>query len=116
MHKAIISMALCAMVTGCSSTPPLYFYGDYNKAVYSYFNGAEVTPQEQIQALESTIQQAAARQQAIAPGVHAQLGMLYFETGNADRGTAELLQEKSLFPESAHYIDFLLHNHQGDAP
>lgn len=116
MYKVFVSMALAASLAGCSSTPPLYYYGDYNSAVYSYFKGGEVTPQEQIQALETTIQKAATRQQNIAPGVHAQLGMLYFETGNADRGTAELIQEKTLFPESAQYIDFLLKTRREDTP
>ena len=113
MDKVITALVLIVILTGCTSSPPLYYYGDYNNAVYSYFKGGEVTVQEQIQALETTIQKAAARQQPIAPGVHAQLGMLYFETGNADRGTAELSREKQLFPESAQYIDFLLTTRQG---
>ena len=44
----------------------------------------------------------------MAPAVHAHLGMLYFETGNPDSGLSQFDREKSLFPESSSYIDFLI--------
>ena len=45
---------------------------------------------------------------AIAPGIHAHLAMLYFESGNGSEGIQHFELEKQLYPESTHYIDFLI--------
>lgn len=42
------------------------------------------------------------------PGFHAHLGMLYAQQGQDDQALQALLTEKTLFPESTTYIDFLL--------
>nr|WP_241737582.1 DUF4810 domain-containing protein [Neptunicella marina] len=92
----------------CKTTEPLYYYGEYNQAVYSYFKSDELSQQEQIAALNQVIQKAASKGKAVPPGVHAQLGMLYFENGNQTLGEQHFMEEKQRFPESAQYIDFLL--------
>lgn len=114
MNKLLLTVLVALTVTGCKTTEPLYYHGQYNKAVYSYFKAEDVTLEEQIQILQQLIQTAAAHSKPVAPGVHAHLGMLYFETGNPDLGRQHLEQEKSLFPESVHFIDFLL-NKQKEA-
>lgn len=108
MKKIMLAATMAAVLAGCKTTEPQYFYGQYNSAVYSYFKAEEVSLEEQIAALEEVIQQAAAKGKPVAPGIHAHLGMLYFETGNQGLGLEHFAQEKSLFPESAQYIDFLL--------
>lgn len=109
MKKLILTASLALAVSGCTTpTPPLYYYGDFNKAVYSYFKADDVSAAQQITMLQTIIQQAAAKNRPVAPGVHAHLGMLYFETGNTDLGYQQLKQEELLFPESKQYIDFLL--------
>jgi hypothetical protein len=113
--KKLITLALvCAALTGCNSTKePIYYYGEYNTAVYAYLKAEDVTLEEQITMLEQVITDAANKSKAIAPGLHAHLGMLYFETGNAALGTTHFETEKSLFPESTSYIDFLLKSAKG---
>ncbi len=113
MKNLLISFAFILTVTGCKTTEPLYYYGDYTTAVYSYLKAEDTTLEEQISALEKTIELAAANGRNIAPGVHAHLGMLYFETGNPQLGASHFEQEKQLFPESSHYIEFLLNSAQG---
>ncbi|WP_394222398.1 DUF4810 domain-containing protein [Alteromonas gracilis] len=113
MKKIIITAALALGIVGCKTTEPLYYYGEYNTAVYSYLKGEETTLDEQIQVLEQTIELAAANGKNIAPGIHAHLGMLYFESGNAQQGENHFQQEKQLFPESTQYIDFLLNSAKG---
>ena len=63
--------------------------------------------------MEEIIEQAHGKSKPVPPGVHAHLGMLYFETGNSDQGLTNFEQEKALFPESATYIDFLISNMSG---
>ncbi|MDP2537641.1 DUF4810 domain-containing protein [Alteromonas stellipolaris] len=108
MKKIILTTLLVLGIVGCKTTEPLYYYGEYNSAVYSYFKSEDVSLEAQITVLQQAIEQAAAQDKDIAPGIHAHLGMLYFESGNGDRGTLHFEQEKALFPESAQYIDFLL--------
>lgn len=113
--KKIFSMLVLgtALLSGCKTTEPNYYYGSYSDAVYSYFSNNEVTLPQQISILEEIIAQAQGKDKPIAPGIHAHLGMLYFESGNAEQGLAQFEQEKLLFPESTTFIDFLIANAQG---
>lgn len=113
MYKIIISIVTLLLVTGCNSTPPNYYYGEYTSTVYSYFKADEITIDEQVEQLEEIIQTAAQNNMLVAPGVHAHLGMLYFELGNQSLGIQNLEIEKQLFPESSTYIDFLLKSARG---
>jgi len=49
----------------------------------------------------------------VAPGIHAHLGLLYFNAGSSAEGEQQFAQEKALFPESAQYLDFLLKSKKG---
>ncbi|QPG05540.1 DUF4810 domain-containing protein [Salinimonas marina] len=111
--RLILIAVFSLTLWGCKTTEPLYHYGEYNNAVYSYFKGEEVTLEEQISVLNQAIETAAAEGKNIAPGVHAHLGMLYFEAGNPEMGAQQFAQEKALFPESEQYIDFLLKSAKG---
>lgn len=112
--KRLFCITLLALsVSACKTTEPLYYHGSYNKAVYSYFKAEDTTLEEQIAILEQTIQAAESSGKQIAPGIHAHLGLLYFDTGNANLGQQHFEQEKALFPESVKYLDFLLKARQG---
>ncbi len=113
MKKIVCVVSTLLLLSACKTTEPLYYHGGYNKAVYSYFKGDEVTPQEQIATLEKIIQDAAANGKKVAPGIHAHLGLLYFDTGNATQGQQQFEHEKALFPESTKYLDFLLQSRKG---
>ncbi|MCG9760116.1 MULTISPECIES: DUF4810 domain-containing protein [Pseudoalteromonas] len=108
MKKYILALLASLVLAGCKTTEPLYYHGEYSKAVYSYFKAEDVTLEEQISILQEIIQTAEAKSKTVAPGVHAHLGMLYFETGNAQLGKQHFETEMVLFPESEHYISFLL--------
>lgn len=113
MKGKFIALLLPLLMVGCKTTEPLYYYGSYNTAVYSYLQGEGTTLEEQITVLEETIQNASANSKPVAPGIHAHLGMLYFESGDTNQGKLHFVQEKQLFPESAQYIDFLLSSANG---
>lgn len=113
MNRFVIITLLSLSIFACKTTEPLYYYGEYNTAVYSYLKSEETTLEEQITVLEQTIELATANGKNIAPGVHAHLGMLYFETGNTQQGHVHFELEKQLFPESEQYINFLLNSAKG---
>ena len=101
------------MLAGCKTIEPIYYHGEYNNAVYNFFKAEEVSIEEQISMMLALLQNAEASGRPVAPGAHAHLGMLYFETGNAADGLMHFEMEKTLYPESAHYIDFLITSAQG---
>lgn len=113
MMKKLICVALLAMLAGCKTIEPMYYHGEYNSAVYSYFKAEEVSIEEQILMMLSILQNAEAQGKPVAPGAHAHLGMLYFESGNSVDGLRHFEMEKTLFPESTQYIDFLIASAQG---
>ena len=69
----------------------------------------------QAQALEADLEKIRAKNGAVPPGYHAQLGLLYSSIGKDDQMVREFETEKALFPESATYMDFLLNNARGGA-
>ena len=102
---AIFSSALLA---GCVSRPqPLYYWGDYQAQVYGHFKG-ERGPEEQIADLEAVRELARSQGKALPPGFQAHLAMLYGQAGRSDRMVEQLEAEKSQFPESSTFMNFLL--------
>ena len=112
MKRLFAILPVLIIVTGCQVTEPQYYYGTYANNVYGFFKADEVSIDDQILALEEVVSQAESMGKPIAPGIHAHLGMLYFESGNAEKGVVHLQHERALFPESQHYIDFLLASHE----
>jgi len=105
-----VALLSLAALTGCASQPKtLYHWAGYEEQVYEHFKH-DKSPQEQIAALEASLQQARARDVTPAPGFHAHLGMLYAEVGKGDQVRQQFETEKTLFPESAPYMDFLMRN------
>jgi len=113
MAALIALSANLLLIGGCVSQPNLYQWEGYQPQVYQYFQGN--SKEAQIEKLESGLQKIQASNKAVPPGYHAQLGLLYAQTGNGDRMIQEFQTEKTLFPESAPYIDFLLKNNKTTA-
>jgi hypothetical protein len=104
----IVSGAVILLLTGCAAKTPqkIYIWDGYQDSVYHYYTN-ETSPQEQIATLQKLVEQSRASNKPAPPGVHAQLGMLYSNTGNANLAMAEFNAEKTQYPESTTYINFL---------
>lgn len=108
MNKLL--MAMCILfLSACASqtTPPLYYWGDYSNNVYQGMQN-KMSAQEQIDAIEQYLEQSRAKNLSVAPGVYAQLGLLYIQTDRLPEAERSFAEEKQRFPESAHFMDFLL--------
>lgn len=104
----LAALASAASLTGCVNQPQsLYHWEGYQQQVYQRFENTN-SAEEQIAALEESLQKARAADRALPPGFHAHLGMLYAEVGKADQVRQQFETEKTLFPESAQYMDFLM--------
>lgn len=112
-RAAALSVLLCLLFAGCATTSkPLYYWGDYQAEIYDHFKADGKGPQEQIAAMEQDLQKMSAKDMLPPPGFHAHLGLLYIETGQTDSAQKEFQTEKTLFPESAPYMDRLLSKFQ----
>ncbi|URN98708.1 DUF4810 domain-containing protein [Leclercia adecarboxylata] len=106
--KILLSGAAMLLLAGCAtkSSQQIYTWGDYQDTIYDYYTN-KTSPQDQIASLQKLITTSQASSKPVPPGVHAQLGMLYSNTGNRELAMAEFNAEKKQYPESASYIDFL---------
>ncbi|WP_406627059.1 DUF4810 domain-containing protein [Raoultella terrigena] len=109
--KKFNKVMLCAVVlilAGCAAKSPqkIYNWDGYQDSVYHFYTN-ETSPQEQIATLQKLVERSKANNKPVPPGVHAQLGMLYGNTGNTDLAMAEFNAEENKYPESVSYINFL---------
>lgn len=98
-----------ALLSGCvTPQQKLYQWEGYQPQVYQYFKTQGNSVEAQITVLERDIQKIRAKGNTPPPGYHAHLGLLYSQIGKADQVVQEFETEKTLFPESTPYMDFLL--------
>lgn len=105
-HHILCVPALLALV-GCVTPPAsLYQWGSYEDQIYASYNEpGKSSVESQISKLEEDYQKARSTNKAVPPGFHAHLGYLYFQAGKDDQALQSFQTEKSLFPESAVYMD-----------
>lgn len=104
-----LALFLATVLAGCAQAPkPLYHWGGYQRQVYEYLKGDGTTPVEQLTVMQAQVEKARAAGSVLPPGFRAHMGMLFLQTGRFDEARQMLEAEKASFPESAHYMDFLL--------
>ena len=113
IHKGHLAacIATALLTVGCASktTQPLYGWEGYHPQVYEHLkSGGNVDAQQQVAKLEEAQQKIAQRGQALPPGYRAHMGMLYAKAGQTDKSAEAISAEKTHFPESASFMDFLL--------
>ncbi|NMP29029.1 DUF4810 domain-containing protein [Rahnella sp. SAP-1] len=109
-------LAAALLMAGCASETKkqsLYSWNSYEPTLYQYYKSDKTGPEQQIAELQKNIEQAKSTGKSVPPGLHAQMGLLYADTGHTDLAFQEFKTEKTLFPESAAYMDFLLKNKKG---
>lgn len=101
-------------LAGCAKQAPkkIYYWDNYQDTLYSFYSN-DSSSEAQIGTLQGIVEKAKAMAKPVPPGLHAQLGMLYSNTGKMDLAVAEFNTEKMLFPESTAYIDFLTGKDKG---
>lgn len=105
----VILLALSGLA-GCVHAPPtMYQWGSYESQVYAMYTDPGKEPVEnQLQNLENEFQATKKSNGAIPPGFLAHLGYLYYQNGKADQALQSFSDEKSLYPESAVFMDRLI--------
>jgi hypothetical protein len=109
IQNTLYTLLLLTLVGCAAPKQSLYQWGDYENQVYALYNDPGQSPVEaQIERLEADYQKARSTNKTVPPGFHAHLGYLYFQAGKGDQAVQSFQTEKSLFPESAVYMDRIL--------
>lgn len=117
MSRFIFGALAALLLAGCQTARPLYYWGHYEPLSYqSYVAPEKATAQLQIEKLKEDLEKAKAANLTPHPGLHAHLGYLYAQTGRMDLAQAEFVTEKTLFPESAVFMDRMLKQPIAPAP
>ncbi|TKI04626.1 DUF4810 domain-containing protein [Martelella alba] len=109
-------LAASVLMAGCATAPKkIYHWDKYQTTVYQYYQGGKTSPDEQIASLKASLEETHATAKKVPPGLHAHLGLLYANTGHIDLAFQAFRQEKTLFPEAAPYMDYLMSKNKGGA-
>lgn len=106
--KSILFFFLTVVLSGCAAPQQMYYWGDYSKTLYE----TKKHPSEQSlvahqQALEKIIAESGRSNLRIPPGVHAELGYIYFQQNKKDLALKNFGIEKQIYPESTLLMDRL---------
>ena len=107
-HKKLGLLVIAALLSACSAPKSLYQWDQYQKTLYQYYQPGKSSPEEQIALLQKMVEKARAKGGAVPPGLHAHLGLLYANLGQNNEAFQQFKIEKTLFPEAATFMDFLL--------
>lgn len=92
---------------GCHRT--LYDWGTYEASLFRMYSSREnFSAAKEIDRLQREVERTQRRGRLLPPGKMAHLGYLYLLAGDSARARHCFETEKQLFPESEHFMDFLL--------
>jgi len=110
--RAMRALAICTLMgtlMACAQPPKMmYNWQAYQPGVYAYLKDDGADYAAQAATFEQNIETARSGDQALPPGFHAHLGMLYLKLGSDDKAVEQLQSEKLAFPEATPYVDFSL--------
>lgn len=101
-------LLVLSLLSGCAA-PSLYNWGGYDQALYSGYKDAikmeamRINLQAHIVAIEKS-------NQKVAPGLYAELGTLFLQTGSSDLAVSYYMKERSAWPESSTLMTAMIQN------
>jgi hypothetical protein len=105
----VFSMLAIGTLTGCAHAPTqMYQWEGYQRIVYEYLKHETANPSEQLNLMQTQAEKARVDGKQLPPGFRAQVAILQLQLGQFDNAKQQLEAEKTAFPESSHYMDFLL--------
>ena len=109
--RSVLALLVSTALSACATRPiAVYQWQGYQKNVDAYFRADKMSPDAQTQSMEEDLIKIRASGGAAPPGYYAHLGLLYAQQGKLDQFAETVRQEKTQYPESATFMDFLLRN------
>ena len=107
MRFLVLGLTLFSLV-GCGA-PPKYNWGGYESMLYTAYKDPTKTEEMQL-GLEKHIAAMDSAKQKIAPGLQAELGTLYLQSGSPDKAISMYTRERDTWPESKGLMDVMIKN------
>lgn len=105
--RLLLVVTLLPGAMGCQRT--LYDWGSYERSVFAMYSSREdFSAAKEIDRLQAEVERTEQKGLAIPPGKMAHLGYLYLMAGDSERAGGCFEKERELFPESEHFMAFLL--------
>lgn len=97
------------LISGGCAAPSLYQWGGYDQALYAGYK--DQTKMEELRLkLEAHIAEMENSKQKVAPGLYAELGTLYLQSGEPDKAIRLYSQERDAWPESRGLMTSMIQN------
>lgn len=94
----IPGLAIC-FFAGCAVQQPMYSWGDYDQLLYASYKDPTKTLELRTE-LENQITASEQRNQKVPPGLYAELGTLYLQSGGTNKAITLYKKERDAWPES----------------
>jgi hypothetical protein len=109
LARGLVAGVIIGGLVGCAHAPaPMYQWDTYQRNVYQFLKHEDANPGEQLSLMQAQTERTKLAGTRLPPGFRAHLAMLHLQLGQYDDAKLQLEAEKSAFPESSHYMDFLL--------
>ena len=106
--RYLMILPIAAILAGCAA-PSLYQWGGYDQALYAGYKDPTKMESLRVQ-LEKHIATMETTKQKVAPGLYAELGTLYLQSGASDKAIASYSQERAAWPESKGLMTAMIQN------
>ena len=104
-----VTLALIALaLVGCKAQPS-YNWGGYENMLYEGYKDPSKMESMKL-GLETYIKAMDDTKQKVAPGLFAELGTLYLDSGDAEKAVPMYMRERDAWPESKYLMDTLIKN------
>lgn len=98
-----------AVLTGCANSSTMYKWGNYDAMLYQSYKNPEKVLELQ-KGLETHITNMEQSNVKVAPGLYAELGTLYMQSGDSVRAVGMYTKERDSWPESKGLMDAMISN------
>lgn len=106
MMKLMTTFMTALMLVGCT-TRTLYDWGEYEGQLYASYKDPSKIEAMRV-GLESHLETMRARGLKVAPGLYAELGTLYLQSGSTDQAIAMYVREREEWPESHNLMNAMI--------
>ena len=106
--RCLMILPVVALLAGCASSS-LYQWGGYDQALYAGYKDPVKMETMRTQ-LEQHIATLESSKQKVAPGLYAELGTLYLQSGASEKAILFYSQERATWPESKGLMTAMIQN------
>ncbi len=106
--RFLLILSSVVALGGCA-TPSLYDWGNYEKGLYEGYKDPTKIEALRLE-LEAHIAEMEKSGKKVAPGLFAELGTLYLQSGSSDKAIAMYSREQDTWPESKGLMTAMIKN------